>query len=225
MAGMSAAIAGEIRLRAWLAAVCGVIAALLLVYFGQRGYVETAAYSAFRAGTLSPVGATAVEVDHSSGEGYYAPGTSQEVRYRMHGGEERRSFLRGRNGTVDVTEGQSVQLGLWHGRLVSVDDRYVRTPWTPGVALIFPLLPAAFVLTVVHAYRLWRLRRDGSIEEQPATGCVWAAVLLGFVTGLAASLIDGVPWSGAPAFAVSALVPLTWFALRETRARRTPMRG
>jgi hypothetical protein len=211
---------GEMRVRAWVAAISGTLAAILLVYFGHRVHVEAASYSAYRAGTLAPEPAEVMEVDYYSGTTGYAGGNTQEVRYRLHSGGERTSQVRVRDQYLDIEEGNTVRLGMWHGHLVTVDGAYVRTPWTPGASLVFLLLPPAFVLAVLQCYRLWRLRRERvRVGDNSSIGYTSAAALLALGTGLFALLIQDIPWSVAPAFVVSTLGPLTWFAVREHRLR------
>ena len=207
-----------------MAVISGLLAAVLLAYFGHRVYVETAAYSAHRAGTLVLDPGEVLEVSYSSADGGYGgTGNSQTVRYRLPGGDERVSLMTGRDAYLDVDEGQSVRLGLWHGHLVTVEGQYVRHPWTPGATMVFLLLPPAFVLTVLQVYRLWRLRRNRPtylFGDNSSFAYTCAAALLAIGTGLVALFIDGVPWVPVPAFVVSALGPLAWFTVREIGERR-----
>ncbi|TDB76855.1 hypothetical protein [Micromonospora sp. KC723] len=204
------------------------IAAVLLAYFAHRVYVETAAYSAYRAGALAPASAAVVEVSYASAEGGFGGnGTSQEVRFRLPSGDEGASLAREREAFLDVDEGQIVRVGMWHGHLVTVEGQYVRAPWTPGAALVFTLLPPTFVLMVLQLYRLWRLRKErpnSLIGDNSSGTYTVAAALLAFGTSLVASLVDGVPWVPVPAFVVSALGPLALFTLRENLERRAARR-
>ncbi|MCW6003359.1 hypothetical protein K1W54_02005 [Micromonospora sp. CPCC 205371] len=226
--GVPAVLRGEVRLRVWVVVISGTLAAILLAYFGHRAYVETAAYSAHRNGTLALEPAEVVEINYFSGTGGYGGGNSQEVRFRLHSGGERTSLLKDRKAYLDVDEGQTVRVGMWHGHLVAVEDKYVRTPWTPGASMVFLPLPPAFVLMVLQVYRLWRLRKEGPkyVFGYNSSGAyATAAALLAFGTALVALSFDRVPWLSVLAFAVSALGPLAWFTLREIRERRTAPRG
>jgi hypothetical protein len=185
--------------------------------------VETASYSAHRAGTLTLETAEVVEVSHFSATGGYGGGSTQEIRYRLANGGERTSSLHDREAYLTVDEGQTVRLGLWHGHLVAVEGRYVRAPWTPGASMVFLLLPPAFVLMVLQAYRLRRPRH--AFGDNSSGAYTFVAALLAFGTGLIAQSIEGVPWVAVPAFAVSALGPLAWFTVREICGRRTAARG
>nr|MDT0659274.1 hypothetical protein [Micromonospora sp. DSM 115978] len=220
---------GEVRSRIWIAVLSGALAAVLLTYFGHRGYVETAAYSAHRAGTLAQELAEVVAVDYASAEGGFGGnGSSQEVRVRLPGGGERTSLLHDRELYLDVDEGQVVRVGMWRRHLVTVEGQYVRTPLTPGAMMVFLLLPPAFVLTALQVYRLWRLRRERPrylFGDNSSGTYTLAAALLAFGTGFIALIIDGVPWLPVPAFAVSALGPLALFTLREIAERRATPRG
>ncbi|WP_285559221.1 hypothetical protein [Actinoplanes regularis] len=212
------------RSRVWVAVIFGLLTCILLTYFGYRGYVETVAYSAYRAGTLVAQPAEVVQVEHfSAAGGYGGNGSSQEVHFRSPDGGEWKSLQQGRQAYFHLEEGRTVRLGLWHGHLVTVEGRYVRTPWSPGAVLLFVLLPLAFVLTVLQIYRL---RRPKPLFEGNSSGkYVGAAALLAFGSGLVVMFIDGVPWSLAPAFAVSVLGPLAWFTVREISDRRATARG
>ncbi|PZG22620.1 hypothetical protein C1I95_05010 [Micromonospora craterilacus] len=165
-----------------------------------------------------------LEVSYSSAVGGYGGNAnSQEVRYRLSGGSEVMSFVKRRDAYLNVNEGEYPMLGLWHGHLVTVEGQYVRNPWTPGAALVFPLLPAAFVLMVLQVYRVWRLRRAPPKYpfDDNSFSYTRSAALLAFGAGFVALFIDGIPWVPVLAFVASALGPLTWFTMRELSERRT----
>ncbi|MFJ6198101.1 hypothetical protein [Micromonospora sp. NPDC092111] len=216
---------GEVRFRVWVAVISGLLAAVLMAYFGHRVYVETAANSAHRASMLVLEPGKVLEVNYSSAVGGYGGNAgSQEVRYRLSGGSEVVSFVERRDAYLNVNEGEYAMLGLWHGHLVTVEGQYVRDPWTPGAALVFPLLPAAFVLMVLQVYRVWRLRRAPPkylFRDNSSLSYTRSAALLALGAGFVAMFIDGIPWVPVLAFVASALGPLAWFAIRELGERRT----
>ncbi|MER5458407.1 hypothetical protein ABT008_26920 [Micromonospora sp. NPDC002389] len=220
---------GEVRFRVWVALVSGLLAGVLLTYVGHRVAVETAAYAAYRSGTLVPTPAEVREVDYSSAVGGYGGnGSAQEVRYRLPGGGDRVSTMQSRATFLDVEEGQVVRLGMLHGHLVTVEGQYVRHPWTPGAALLFLFLPPAFVLTALQVYRLWRLRRERPkylFGDNLSFTYVRVAALLAFGTGLVTVSMDHIPWIPVPAFVISALGPLAWFTTQEIIERRANARG
>ncbi|KXK60308.1 hypothetical protein AWW66_19505 [Micromonospora rosaria] len=221
----------EVRFRVWVAVVSGVLAAIALTWVGPRLSAESEAYCAYRAGRLVQKPATVFEITSSGGgtEGYYSgSGATQEIRYLPSSGGERASSTGNGYAYVEVREGQAVRLGLWDEKIISVDGRYVRDPWTPGVLALSTLLPPAFVLMVLQIHRLWRLRTDRPkhlFGRTRSRGYALAALLLAFVTGLVAAVIGGALWLPAQALAASALGPLAWYALRETIDRRADRRG
>jgi hypothetical protein len=207
----------------WTALVAGALGLALLGLYGYRTFVDLAAGNAYRHGTLTVQTASIVQVDYSGGDqtGFGSPNAAQDVLLRLNDGSTVRysSQLPSRQ-HVNLSGRQAVTVGTWHSRLVTVGGVDVRDV-NPGALFFFILLPPAFVLAIIHAYRLRAITRAPARDPDTTNTAgryVQAAAILAFAAPMVTMAIDGVLWWPLPCFVVSAIAPLVWYAVAEIRS-------
>ncbi|WP_406376215.1 hypothetical protein OG788_42395 [Streptomyces sp. NBC_00647] len=172
--------------------------AALIVLLGVRTYEETAVALARSNGSLRTVGATVTGLTghtesgregggQDGGSGRWFVHTEYTIELRV--GDELKTV----DGVPDdsahgLQEGQRVEAGLWHGRIVEIDGRDVWPGWHPGawdIALfvLYPLIMGYLLALAVAAFAYVMCRRDRVRLERRDRAGPW---LLGFLVGVAA---------------------------------------
>ncbi|MEU4171787.1 hypothetical protein AB0F46_33510 [Streptomyces sp. NPDC026665] len=187
-----------LRGHAWRWAFRLVMTALILL-LALRTYEETGVAHAQSNGTLHTTEATITKLtSHTTsgrdgggqdgGSGEWTVTTTYTIELRI--GDETKTA----NGVPDdsangLQEGQHVQAGLWHGRVVEIDGRDVWRGWHPGgwdmaLFLLYPLITGYLIaLALTAAAHL--AGRDGRVRlDRKERAASWA---FGFLTALAAS--------------------------------------
>ncbi|MGW3667782.1 hypothetical protein [Streptomyces sp. NPDC005141] len=217
--------------------------AALIVLLAVRTYEETAVALARSNGSLRTVGATVTGLTghtesgregggQDGGSGIWFVHTEYTIELRV--GDELKTV----DGVPDdsahaLQEGQRVEAGLWHGRVVEIDGRDVWPGWHPGgwdIALfvLYPLIMGYLMALAVAAFAYVICRRGPVRLERRERSGPW---LLGFFVGVAAIFvlivcaafgIRPVFWPLVPVGAgtVAALVRVP-VVIRRIRAART----
>lgn len=177
-----------------------VMAALILL-LAMRTYEETGVAHARSNGTLHTAEATITKLtSHTTsgrdgggqdgGSGVWIVTTKYTIELRV--GDETKTVDGVPDDSAnDLQEGQRVQAGLWHGRVVEIDGRDVWPGWHPGgwdiaLFMLYPLIMGYLIALALAASaylaslggRVRLVRRDRS-----------PAVAFGFLVGTAASFV------------------------------------
>ncbi|WP_328663674.1 hypothetical protein [Streptomyces sp. NBC_00328] len=177
-----------------------VMAALILL-LAMRTYEETGVAHAQSNGTLHTAGATITKLtSHSTsgrdgggqdgGSGDWNVTTKYTIELRI--GDETKTV----SGVPDdsangLQEGQRVQAGLWHGRVVEIDGRDVWLGWYPGgwdmaLFMLYPLI-TGYLIALALAAAAYLAGLDGRVRlERQERAVPWA---FGFLVGMAVSFV------------------------------------
>lgn len=175
-----------------------VMAALILL-LAMRTYEETGVAHARSNGSLHTAEATITKLtSHTTsgrdgggqdgGSGIWSVTTVYTIELRV--GDETKTANGVPNDSAnDLQEGQRVEAGLWHGRVVEINGRDVWLGWHPGgwdIALfaLYPLI-MGYLIALAMAAAAYLAGLDGRVRlvRQERSGpCVF-----GFVVGVAAS--------------------------------------
>ncbi len=204
---------GTVRARV-VSAVFRLVMAALILLLAVRTYEETAVALARSNGSLRTAEATITELTshtesgrdgggQDGGSGDWFVHTEYTVELRV--GDELKTVDGVPNDAAyGLREGQRVEAGLWHGRIVEIDGRDVWPGWHPGawditLFVLYPLVMGYLIaLAVAAAAYLACLGGRTRLERQDRSG-PW---VLGFLVGVAAIfvLIVCAAFGSRPAF-------------------------
>jgi hypothetical protein len=197
------------------------IGLLLLMALAVPIHHEISSRKAFADGHLVRHVVKVVTVRWDSGNGYDHEWVSQDVRVEMVDG----TMLRKPDveKIVDVEEGELVTVGLWHGRLVTMEGQYVRS--SPAAVVFF--LPIAVGALMMAALSAVRARYAGLYARVPyVAGYVTQSVVLCFVVCLATgAMVAWWPLIGLLAAAGPPVLLCWWRYGRRSGAGRHPFHG
>ncbi|MFE4698819.1 hypothetical protein ACFRIC_17305 [Streptomyces sp. NPDC056738] len=175
-----------------------VMAALILL-LALRTYEETGVAHAQSNGTLHTAGATITGLTshtvsgrdgggQDGGSGEWNVSTTYTIDLRIGDGTKTVNGVPD-DSVNDLREGQRVQAGLWHGRVVEIDGRDVWLGWHPGgwdmaLFLLYPLI-AGYLIALALAAAANLAGRDGRARlERKERGAPW---VFGFLVAMTAS--------------------------------------
>ncbi|MER5472546.1 hypothetical protein [Streptomyces sp. NPDC002685] len=175
--------------------------AALILLLAMRTYEETGVAHARSNGTLHTAEATITKLtSHTTsgrdgggqdgGSGDWMVTTKYTIELRV--GDETKTVNGVPNDSAnDLQEGQRVQAGLWHGRVVEIDGRDVWPGWHPGgwdmaLFMLYPLI-TGYLIALALAAAAYLAGLDGRVrlERQHRLG-PWG---FGFVVGVAAIFV------------------------------------
>ncbi|MFI7504534.1 hypothetical protein ACIBVL_39850 [Streptomyces sp. NPDC049687] len=211
-------------------------AAALILLLAFRTYEETAVAFARSNGTLRTAEATIAELtshttcghDSDSATQYTTCGTTYTIALRV-GGERKAVDGVRRSSAAGFKEGQPVEAGLWDGRLVEIDGRYVWPGWSvEGKDLV---ILVAYPLTLGYAIA-WTMAATAYVngrvrlKEQDRLGywgfgmlVAWATVILLLLLALGGHFYPYWPLIPLGAGTAAALAGQSG-AVKEARASR-----
>ncbi|KUL31759.1 hypothetical protein [Actinoplanes awajinensis] len=192
----------------YAAGVC--LGMLLLVAY--PAYVEITTRGDFAADRLETHSATVLNTDYDSGWDTSSNWTSQQITLRLDTGAER---TKPRNEImIRVDEGDTVSVGLSHGRLVSVQGTYVRSP-SAVTAFGLLIMAGGLVLSAICAVQI---RRSPSTRSTPYTsGYVLQALVLYLLLFLVTWPGRYEAWGPVINLVLATAIPLAIFGVRHRR--------
>lgn len=174
-----------------------VVMAALILLLAMRTYEETGVAHARSNGTLHTAQATITKLtSHTTrgrdgggqegGSGDWTFTTKHTIELRV--GDETKTADGVPDDSVnDLHEGQRVEAGLWHGRVVEIDGRAVWLGWHPGgwdiaLVVLYPLIMGYLIaLATAAAAYLAGLGGRVRLERQQRLGPCGSGFLVGVV--------------------------------------------
>ena len=189
----------------------------LLLLVAYPAYVEITTRGDFAADRLETHSATVLSTDYDSGWDTASNWTSQEITLRLDNGAERTKPMNGI--MIDVDEGDTVSVGLSHGRLTSVEGTYIRSK-SAVVRFGLLIMAGGLVLSAIYAVQI---RRSASARSAPYTaGYVTQALILYFLLSLPRyGRYDA--WGPVITLILATAIPLTIFWTRHRRPVPAPV--
>ncbi|MCP9212373.1 hypothetical protein [Streptomyces cucumeris] len=222
-------------------AVFHLVMTVLVVMLAVRTYQETAIAHARSTGSLRTAWATVVETTShtTSGEtgggqdGGGKPFISQSYSVELRVDGERKTVDEvGPDAVHGLTQGRTVGVGLWHGRVVEIAGHHVWPGWhvTPVDGTLFVLYPLimGYLIALAMSARAYVARRTSGVRltRDDRFAALWPGLAIG-TAAIFALLICGalgkgpVYWPVIPAGAGVTVALLRSQGMIRRRARRS----